>query len=45
LFTIEEVRIYTVDQLRYPGRSRHRLHLLEPNELLRLLAGFRVLLS
>ena len=36
-------KTYTVDQLRYPGRPRHRMHLLEHNELLRLLDGFRVL--
>ena len=36
-------KTYTVDQLRYPGRPRHPAHLLEHNELLRLLAGFRVL--
>ena len=37
-------KTYTVDQLRFPGRPRHPMHLLEPNELLRLLEGFRVLL-
>ena len=36
-------KTYTTDQLRYPGRPRHPMHLLEPNELLRLLEGFRVL--
>ncbi len=36
-------KTYSTDQLRYPGRPRHRMHLLEPNELLRLLQGFRVL--
>ncbi len=36
-------KTYSTDQLRYPGRPRHPMHLLEPNELLRLLAGFRVL--
>lgn len=36
-------KTYTVDQLRYPGRPRHRLHLLEHNELLRLFEGFRIL--
>jgi len=36
-------KTYTTDQLRYPGRPRHPSHLLEPNELLRALEGFRVL--
>lgn len=36
-------KTYTTDQLRYPGRPRHPMHLLEPNELLRVLEGFRVL--
>jgi len=36
-------KTYSTDQLRYPGRPRHPMHLLEPNELLRLLEGFRVL--
>jgi SAM-dependent methyltransferase len=36
-------KTYTTDQLRYPGRPRHPMHLLEPNELLRAFAGFRVL--
>ena len=36
-------KTYTTDQLRYPGRPRHRMHMLEPNELLRLFDGFRVL--
>ena len=36
-------KTYTTDQLRYPGRPRHPMHLLEPNELLGLLDGFRVL--
>jgi SAM-dependent methyltransferase len=36
-------KTYTTDQLRYPGRPRHPMHLLEPNELLRLVEGFRVL--
>lgn len=36
-------KTYTVDQLRYPGRPRHRLYLLEHNELLRLVEGFRIL--
>ena len=37
-------KTYTVDQLRYPGRPRHRMHLLEHNELLRAMNGFRILL-
>ena len=36
-------KTYTKDQLRYPGRPRHPMHLLETNELLRLLEGFRIL--
>ncbi len=36
-------KTYTTDQLRYPGRPRHPAHLLEPNELLRVWEGFRVL--
>ncbi len=36
-------KTYTVDQLRCPGGPRRPAHLLEHNELLRLLAGFRVL--
>ena len=36
-------KTYSTDQLRYPGRPRHRMHMLEPNELLRLFGGFRVL--
>lgn len=36
-------KTYTTDQLRYPGRPRHPAHLLEPNELLRVFEGFRVL--
>ena len=35
-------KTYTTDQLRYPGRPRHPMHLLEPNELLRVFEGFRV---
>jgi tellurite methyltransferase len=35
-------KTYTTDQLRYPGRPRHPMHLLEPNELLRLIEGLRV---
>jgi tellurite methyltransferase len=36
-------KTYSVDQLRYPGRPSHRTYLLEPNELLRAFAAFRVL--
>ncbi len=36
-------KTYSVDQLRYPGRPRHRAVMLERNELLRVFAGFRVL--
>lgn len=36
-------KTYTTDQLRYPGRPRHPMHLLDPNELLRLADGLRVL--
>ena len=36
-------KTYSVDQLRYPGRPRHREVVLEHNELLRVFAGFRVL--
>lgn len=36
-------KTYSTDQLRYPGRPRHRVHMLEHNELLRVFAGFRVL--
>ena len=36
-------KTYSVDQLRYPGRPSHRMHLLEHNELLRAFAGLRVL--
>jgi 2-polyprenyl-3-methyl-5-hydroxy-6-metoxy-1,4-benzoquinol methylase len=36
-------KTYTVDQLRYAARPRNPLHLLDHNELLRLLEGFRVL--
>jgi SAM-dependent methyltransferase len=36
-------KTYTTDQLRYPGRPRNPLHLLQPNELLGLVEGFRVL--
>ena len=36
-------KTYTVDQLRFPGRSRHREHLLEHQELLTHFRDFRVL--
>ena len=36
-------KTYSVDQLRYPGRPRHRMHMLEPNELLKVFSEFRVL--
>ena len=36
-------KTYSVDQLRYPGRPSHRMHMFEHNELLRFFAGFRVL--
>lgn len=36
-------KTYSVDQLRYPGRPRHRVHMLEHNELLRVFKDFRVL--
>jgi SAM-dependent methyltransferase len=36
-------KTYTTDQLRYGGRPRSPRHLLQPNELLRLVAPFRVL--
>jgi tellurite methyltransferase len=36
-------KTYSVDQLQYPGRPRHRMHLLEHNELLGMLDWFRVL--
>jgi len=36
-------KTYTTDQLCCPGRSRHPMYLLEPNELLRLAKGLRVL--
>lgn len=36
-------KTYTTDQLRFPGRPRHRLHLLEPKELLEQFRDFRVL--
>jgi len=36
-------KTYTVERLRSPGGPRNPRHLLEPNELLRLWSGFRVL--
>lgn len=36
-------KTYSVDQRKYPGRPRHRMHMLEHNELLREFADFRVL--
>lgn len=36
-------KTYSVDQLKYPGRPCHRMHMLEHNELLREFADFRVL--
>jgi SAM-dependent methyltransferase len=36
-------KTYSVDQLRYPGRPRHSMHMLEHNELLREFSSFRVL--
>ena len=36
-------KTYNIDQLRYPGRPRHRMHMLEHNELLEVFSEFRVL--
>ena len=36
-------KTYTVDQQRFPGRPRHPMHLLQPQELLEQFRGFRVL--
>ena len=36
-------KTYTTDQLRFPGRPRHPLHLLRPQELLEVFRDFRVL--
>ena len=36
-------KTYTTDQLRFPGRPRHPLHMLQPQELLEAFRGFRVL--
>lgn len=35
-------KTYTTDQLRFPGRPRHPLHMLRPRELLEAFADFRV---
>ena len=37
-------KTYTTDQQRFPGRPRHPLHLLRPQELLEHFRGFRILL-
>ena len=36
-------KTYTVDQLRFGGRPRHKMYFLEHNELLRVFATYRVL--
>lgn len=36
-------KTYTTDQLRFPGRPRHPLHMLQPQELLGAFREFRVL--
>ena len=36
-------KTYTTDQLRFPGRPRHPLHMLQPQELLEAFREFRVL--
>ena len=36
-------KTYTTEQLRFPGRPRHPLHLLQPQELLEAFRDFRVL--
>lgn len=36
-------KTYTIDQLRFPGRPRHPLHLLQPQELLEAFRDFRIL--
>ncbi|MCZ6491629.1 MAG: class I SAM-dependent methyltransferase [Acidobacteria bacterium] len=36
-------KTYSVEQLRFPGRPRHPMHLLERQELLELFRGFRIL--
>jgi SAM-dependent methyltransferase len=35
-------KTYTTDQLRFPGRPRHQLHMLRPQELLAAFQDFRV---
>ena len=35
-------KTYTTDQLRFPGRPRHALHMLRPQELLEAFQDFRV---
>ena len=37
-------KTYTLDQQRFPGRPRHPLHLLRPQELLEIFRDFRILL-
>jgi SAM-dependent methyltransferase len=36
-------KTYTTEQLRFPGRPRHPLHMLQPQELLEAFRDFRVL--
>lgn len=36
-------KTYTTDQLRFPGRPRHPMHLLQPQELIEAFREFRVL--
>ena len=36
-------KTYTTDQSRFPGRPRHSMHMLHPQELLKTFADFRVL--
>ncbi|MBI1956576.1 MAG: class I SAM-dependent methyltransferase [Acidobacteria bacterium] len=36
-------KTYTTDQLRFPGRPRHPMHLLRPQELLETFREFRIL--
>lgn len=36
-------KTYSVDQLRFEGRPRHKMYFLEHNELLRVFSGYRVL--
>ena len=35
-------KTYTLDQQRFPGRTRHAMHLLQPQELLNVFRDFRV---